>query len=238
MSTLFVRIAVLTAAIGWAAAVTDYQHTCDDASAVYQRVGCCGPDGTGYATNTLDAMQQVRIAYYEHLRENTDYICRVYNPRMKNSVNGSDVLPFLATTNRAILRDEAYSVINDWWYDVSTKQFMEIQFYDTRTVNMSMTTSITFGVDPWYAGNWYDIMEHFSNLNKIGFSTIGTFFDTTETTFGSQNLRMSKLKTPEEVHLFEYFQNLTTVSPGLGHTDLSTVSFAELLGEYKWLLLN
>ena len=238
LRSLLPRCAALAAALAPALAATDYQHTCADSRAVYEHVGCCANDGAGFAANMLTEMQRVRFAYYEHLRETTDYLSRVYNPKINAAnVNGSEVLPFLIETNRIILQEEEYSIVNDWWYNTANGQFMEVQFFDKRSVNMSMTSDLST------LGTFHLIMEHLTKLAThpdIGFAKVGAFFDTSDTNFGNQNLRLSRLKTPEERHFFDFFYNLSVASgnAGLANKDMSGTSYAELLDGFQWLLLN
>lgn len=239
MISSLVRRTTLALGVASTFAVTDYQHTCTEARDVFQHVGCCA-DSAGYATNMLAEMQRVRVAYYEHLRETTDYIARAYNPRIKAGVNGSEVLPFLITTNRIILEEEQYSIVNDWWFDATSGKFMEIQFFDKRTVNTAVTSPLD---NPANSSNYFLVMEHFTTLAThpdIGNPKIQAFFDTSETNYGAQNLRLGRLKSPEEIHFFDFFHNMSVAygNPGISNKDVSDRSFAEILNGFQWLLLH
>lgn len=205
---------------------TNETYSCNEVKTVFQTVNshgdsCCESAVTH--TNVVKSLRESRIEHYEYLREHTNYIGRTFVTSFLPSANASYAFKLLRDVNRAILRDENCSVINDWWIDDNSRLY-EIQFYDPCTIkNLNYTTY-----------NFIEDFEHFRNLRTYFGGSFRPLFavlsgeQNDPDRFSTLNVLNTYQKTDEE----KIFFNKTF------HGDASHVPYAAFLQNFDLLILQ
>ena len=205
---------------------TNEAYTCNELKTVFQTVNshgdsCCESGVTH--TNIVKSLRKSRIEYYEYLREHKNYIGRTFVTSFLPSVNASYAFKFLRDVNRAILRDENCSIINDWWIDDDSRLY-EVQFYDPCSIrNLNYTTY-----------NLVEDFEHFTNLRTYFGGSFAPLFEvlsseqTDSDRFSELNVLNTYQKTPEE----KIFFNKTF------HGDASHVPYATFLKKFHLVIMQ